>query len=225
MFWYLFLIFIIIGIYGFLNLGQYLDIVEKPVESDLIVCLGGGKKLVRVKKSVALCDSGYSKNNVLIVTGGTPSTQKNQYADKRMAYLSELDSNISVVYNPYTRNTAEDILYIKKYMEEHHYSTVTIVTDQPHSRRVKMLAEMLGMQDKYAVNIVGSDEEWWDREEYYLNNKSRYSAFSELLKIPYNYLLYGILDKFGYLPEIHELEDKFELRKTMHKIIDKHWSH
>ena len=218
------ILLIVFGIYGFLNLGQYLDVVEKPVESDMIVCLGGGKNLILVKKSVVLYDSDYSKNNVLIVTGRTPFTQKNQYADKRMAYLYELDSNISVVYNPYTRNTAEDILYIKKYMQGHRYSTVTIMIDSPHSRRVKIWAGILGLKDKYTVNLVGSDEDWWGREQYYLNDKSRYSAFSELLKIPYNYLLYGILDKFGYLPEIHELEEKFELRKTMHKIIDKHWS-
>ena len=36
------LLFFLFLIYSFLNLGNFLDITQKPTKTDLIVCLGGG---------------------------------------------------------------------------------------------------------------------------------------------------------------------------------------
>lgn len=210
---------ILFGIYGFFNFGNYLDISNKPVKSDLIVCLGGTKDLSRIKKSVALFKYGYSKTNIVLVTGGTNYTKKDHNADKRIAYLNELDNNITAIYNPYTENTAEEILYIKKYMKENKYKTVTIVSDPPYTRRINMLADIFSLNEIGDVNIVSSEPTWWTKERYYLNKYSRSMALSEFVKIPYNYLLYGVLDKFGYLPAIQNFEKKFEIRKTFSDFI------
>ena len=64
-------LFFMLSVVGFLNYGKYLDVTSKPVVSDIIVCLGGGGNLERMKKAVDLYKNGYSQKNILIVTGGT----------------------------------------------------------------------------------------------------------------------------------------------------------
>ncbi len=206
-------------IYGFFNFGNYLDITEKPVKSDLIVCLGGGKDLIRIKRSLKLYRSGYAKKNILLVTGGTKFTEKDPNADDRMAYLGKQEDTISVVYNPYTKNTAEEIQFIDKYMKEHHYRTVLVVTEPPYARRVRMLAEILAPEQNMDITIVSSEPKWWNKKTYYLNRYARYMALSEFVKIPYNYLVYGVLDKFGYLSDVDGLEEEFNIREEFHQFI------
>ena len=38
----------------FLNLGNFLDISQEPRKAELIVCLGGGEKHVRIKKAISI---------------------------------------------------------------------------------------------------------------------------------------------------------------------------
>lgn len=218
---YIFISVLLFGIYLFFNFGKYLDISNKPKKTDLIVCLGGTKDLLRIKKSVALFKYGFSKTNILLVTGGTENTIKDHKADKRIAYLDTLDNNITIIYNPYTKNTAEEILFIKKYMEEHQYKTVTIVSDPPYTRRISMLADIL-LNETCDINIVSSEPAWWTKEKYYLNQHSRSMAFSEFVKIPYNYLLYGVIDRFGYAHIVQNFEKKFEIRKKFSSFIFRH---
>ena len=216
---YVFVLLLVAAIYGFFNFGNYLDATEKPIKSDLIVCLGGGKDLIRIKKSLELHEKGYDKSNVLLVTGGTAFTQKDHNADDRMAYLSKQEENISVIYNPYTKNTAEEMLFIKNYMKAHEYKTVLIVTEPPHARRVRMLADILAPEQKIDMTIVSSEPKWWSKKTYYLNKYAGYMALSEFVKMPYGYLVYGILDKFGYLSKAHEVEEEFKIREKFHQFI------
>lgn len=213
------MLLIVFGTYGFFNFGNYLDVTEKPIKSDLIVCLGGGKDLIRIKKSLELYRLGYAKKNILLVTGGTKNTEKDHNADDRMAYLGKQEDNISVVYNPYTQNTAEEIGFIKNYMKEHNYKTVMIVTEPPYARRIRILADIVDTEQNIDMTIASSEPQWWDNKEFYLNRHAKYMALSEFVKIPYNYLLYGVFDKFGYLPKIHEMEEKFKVREYFHQFI------
>jgi len=43
----------------FFSLGKWIDVTEKPVKADIIVCLGGGTS-ERVQKAVSLYAQGYS---------------------------------------------------------------------------------------------------------------------------------------------------------------------
>ena len=216
---YLFVLLLGLMLYGFFNFGNYLDMTEKPVKSDLIVCLGGGKDLIRIKKSLELYRTGYARKDILLVTGGTEYTIKDSNADDRMAYLNKQKDNISVVYNPYTKNTAEEILFIKNYMKEYDCRTVLVVTDPSHARRIRMLAEILAPKQDMDMVIVNTEPQWWDSKTYYLHSYARYMALSEFIKIPYNYLVYGVLGKLGYLTDIDDLEEKFGIRENFNQFI------
>ena len=64
--------------WGFLNLGKWLDVTQKPVNSDLVVCLGGGT-IDRVKKSIELFEKGYANKFLLLGESwyNQPYIQKN----------------------------------------------------------------------------------------------------------------------------------------------------
>ncbi len=218
---YVSVLLLLISIYGFFSFGNYLDLTQKPVKSDLIVCLGGGKDLIRIKKSLELHEKGYARSNVLLVTGGTAFTQKDHLADGRMAYLDKQEKTTSVIYNPYTKNTAEEIQFLKKYMNQYEYKTALIVSEPPYTRRIRMLVDIFDVEQDHAITIVSSEPSWWHNEKYYLNRHAKYMALSELVKIPYNYILYGILDKFGYLSNMDELEERFKIREYFHAFIKK----
>lgn len=216
---YTFTLLVVMAIYGFLNFGNYLAVTEKPVKADLIVCLGGGKGLIRIKKSLELYRLGYAQKNILLVTGGTKGTVKNHNADDRMAYIDRQEDNISEIYNPYTKNTAEEILFIKEYMKEYNYTTVLVVSEPPYARRIKMLADIFDMDENVDMIIVSSEPKWWNSQTYYLNKYASYMALSEFVKIPYNYLLYGMVDKLGYLSEIQALEERLKIREKFYQFI------
>ncbi len=97
----------------FLNLGNFLDISQEPKKAELIVCLGGGEKNLRIKKALSI----YKEDNLLLITGGTDFTKKDPMKDARISYLEKYP-NIKYEYNPSLVNTADELLYIKKTMKK-----------------------------------------------------------------------------------------------------------
>lgn len=80
-----FILFIIFSIFVFFNLGNFLDATEKPSQSDLLVCLGGGDHMNRTRKSAELIESNLVKSNTIILTSFVKSIvdkQKEIYDDK-----------------------------------------------------------------------------------------------------------------------------------------------
>jgi hypothetical protein len=49
-----------------LNYGRWLDATEKPVKSDIIVCLGGGT-YHRIIRSKELLEAGYANRNSILM--------------------------------------------------------------------------------------------------------------------------------------------------------------
>ena len=93
----------------FLNLGNFLDISQEPRKTELIVCLGGGEKNLRIEKSISI----YQNGNLLLITGGTEFTIKNPMKDDRISYLAKYP-NIKFEYNPSLKNTADELIFIKE---------------------------------------------------------------------------------------------------------------
>lgn len=214
----LFSILIFSAIFLFLNIGNYLDISQKPSKSDLIVCLGGGDNLIRIKKAFYLYEEGYSEKNILLITGGTDFTKVDNTADARIAYLNSKKSTVGIVYNTIPINTAQEIAYIKRYMLEHNFKSVIIVSEPLYSRRINMLSNIFDLKASGIKScIVSSEPSWWDSQLFYENKTARYMAFVEMLKIPYNYLKYAVLDKLGLLPQIEALEDRLKFRELLYK--------
>lgn len=184
-------IFFLILTFTFFNLGKWLDVTEKPVKSDIVVCLGGGT-IDRVKKSIELVKQGYTNEEHFLLVGESWYNQP---------YLKKHYPKMNIVIDESPRNTGEEVRLIKKYMKEHGHKSALIVTDPPHSRRVSILASLISMEDDETMHfrMVGSDVKWWNKEHYYHNNQAIGFVKNECLGIFYTLIVYGFFERIGLL--------------------------
>lgn len=221
-----FLLFSILLIISFFNLGKFLDITSKPIKTDLLVCLGGGNYKTRIEKTLELYNNKYSKSNTIILTGYVNSkreVQKGIIEDKRISVIKRRDiKNLKYVIKKDLKNTAEEVKYIKYYMIKNKIKTVTFISDPPHSRRILFLTKLIRIDgdENFDYHVSGAYLKNWDKDLYYENKFSRIYSFTELFKLIYVVFTYGFLDKFGLL-ETFELTFEQEIKKlkmAIHKI-------
>ena len=184
------IIFISFLIYAFFNLGRFLDVTVSPTKVDLIVCLGGGDHQKRVEKTIELYKDAYLKSDTIIFTGV-----------KEVKNIDNIfDKNINIIINSNLKNTMEEMKYIKNYMLKQNLSSALIVTEAPHSRRIMLFSKIINNNKKeLTINVIASEFKNWDSEFYYKNKESRQYAFSEVIKIAYNFFVYGVLEKVGLI--------------------------
>lgn len=197
------IIFLITAVVLFFELGNIFDITTPPKKADIIVCLGGGD-IQRLQKAQELYHAGFSKQKRLIYTGSNifyHDMSDNEHAKKyyKKAYFLAHGIPRSSLVHIWAHNTMTEIRRVKKYMLDHHYKSVIFVTDPPHSRRIDILLHHICNYDKMKIQtiIVGSDAWWWDKEKYFLSKNASIYIFLEMIKIVYNYILYGVIERFG----------------------------
>jgi len=222
---YLIIIFLI-----FFNLGNIFDRTDKPRKVDIIVYLGGGS-VERIEKTLELYNKGYSTTNKVIFTGYRlyRSSKKNYTLHNKKEFFINhgiLINNI-IHANKNTGNTVREVRFVKKYMLEQHLHSVMFVTDPPHSLRVKMLAEEIAdfSGNNLEYFVIGTDVQWWDKSTYYLQKNALLFVASEMIKLPYNYITYGILEKYGWLEFVKEhFQGVFhKLKIAINNLINKQW--
>ncbi len=188
----------------FLYLGYFVDGTQKPKPSDIIVSLGGGDGS-RIKKALALYKQGYSTSGKFIYTG---------YEIVNPALVSRFNKRQFLIQNGIAKNkivtiaddlifnTAEELYFLKSYMQKYNYKSVLIVSSPIHTTRIKILAKYLANFDdsgiKYTVTSFTQDD--WDPSSYYQDPWSRKSVFMEFQKLIYNLLKYSplLIDKTSY---------------------------
>jgi uncharacterized SAM-binding protein YcdF (DUF218 family) len=195
-------------VYIFFNLGNILDISEEPKKSDLIISLGGGD-LNRIKKSFELYQSGYSIKKIIILTGDerSPKDKDKNSDDKRIKYLKENHLNTdNIIHEETVKNTIEEIHYIKEYMIKKQYISAIIVSDPPHTKRIRYLLNKIhkSNDDNLSFTLVKSDVLWWNKEIYYKNKKAQMFALSEYFKLIYSYFIYEIAEPLGFVTLLNE---------------------
>ena len=184
--------------YSILNLGRFLDVAQEPEPSDVVACLSGCDKY-RMAKMVELYRQGYVKRSIIILTSPEPldeTTQSNAYCKKHTAQLQkEHIADKVIVCSKQISNTMQELLAVKEYLLAHHLKSALIVTDPPITRRASFLADKIADfgKSELKVNVVGSNAPWWDREHYYSNKTANAEVILEVVKLPYNYIKYGIL--------------------------------
>ena len=178
-----FILFILLP-FLLLNYGRWIDATEKPVKSDIIVCLGGGTYL-RLIKSKELLDEGFSNRNIVLLLGEAGYNER--YAEKNFPDLPR-------VVEERPKNTIEEIRFIKQYMKKHQYKSALIVTDPTHSRRVRLLCSLIPSGDvTQKFHIISSGVKWWNAECYWCNKRSRELVESETIRILYTLIFSGYL--------------------------------
>ncbi len=191
-------VFIIVGIYVFLNLGKFVDQTQPPMQSDIIVALGGDYSGCRLKKALELYKEGYSASKKFIYTSRDSVSKSLDSSGSRRIYLLKHGikaENIINVDRSMISNTMEEVLFLKKYMLYHHYKSLLIVSHPQHSRRIKALARYIAHYPKYGLQlrVVSCEPGWWNANEYYKNKIALAVTLKEIEKLVYNLMKYSPL--------------------------------
>jgi uncharacterized SAM-binding protein YcdF (DUF218 family) len=197
------IIFISFLIYSFFNLGKFLDVAQEPSKTDLLVCLGGGIYETRIKKTIEIYNQNYLKTNDIILTGYVNNpleVKKRIIEDKRITYIKKYISNdLNIIFEKDLKNTVEEVRFIKNYMKENNLKSVTFISDPAHSRRISLFFKYLtkGDEKSYFYQVVAAEDKKWNKNTYYENKYSLNYALTELAKLFYGFLKYGLLEKIG----------------------------
>ena len=173
-----FIVLLSLLIFVFLNMGKWIDVTEEPVKSDIIVCLGGGT-IERVKKSIELLKGGYAEKQAFLLLGESWYNQP---------YIKKNHPDMNIMIDESPQNTKEEVLFIKEYMKKHKYKSALIVTDPPHSGRVKLLTSLISVEgdENMTFHLIASEVKWWDAEEYYKSKRARGFVMHEVMGMGYH---------------------------------------
>jgi len=189
-------------IYFFFNLGNFLDVTKEPTNTDLLVCLGGGRYETRIEKTIEIYKQDYLKSNNIILTGyvnNPHEVKKRIIEDKRITYIKNSKlKDINIIFEKDLKNTVEEIRFVKNYMEKNNLKNVTFISDPAHSRRISLFFEYLVLDDdNMTYQIVGAEDKKWNKKYYYKNKYSLNYSLTEVAKIFYGFIKYGLLEKIG----------------------------
>ena len=196
------LIFFGFLIYSFFNLGKFLDVTQEPSKTELLVCLGGGIYKTRIEKTLELYKKGFLTTNNIILTGyvnNPHEVKKKILEDKRITYIKENTvNNLNIIFEKDLKNTVEEVRFVKNFMKENNIKNVTFISDPAHSRRISLFFEYLtGINGDFKYKVVGTEDKNWDKKNYYENKYSLNYALTEVAKLIYGFIKYGILEKLG----------------------------
>ena len=186
----------IFGLYIFLNLGKFVDVSKKPVQSDIIVALGGDFSGCRLKEALKLYKQGYSRSGKILYTSRDSVSRSLDKSGSRKQYLLNhgvAEKDIVHIRRELVFNTMEEVLFIKQYMLFHHYRSVLIVSHPQHSRRIQVFAEYIAQYKKAGLTlyITACHSSWWDARNYYKNKIALKVTLLEVEKLVYNILKYN----------------------------------
>lgn len=169
--------------------GCFFDQTSLPKRSDVIVSLAGGKEDQRLNKAKLLLEQNLSASQIMIHTGNTIRTFVNQNGT-----VSELK-----VIKFHTKNTQAEVRFIKNYMLENNLSSVMVVSDPPHSRRILFFANTVYdfPSSGLSIIVVSSDAPWWNPSTYSTDSTALEFVWMESIK----YLYYNTAYYLGFLEE------------------------
>jgi uncharacterized SAM-binding protein YcdF (DUF218 family) len=189
---FIFIIFILLS-----KLGYFLDLTkENTSEANILVSLGGDNGN-RIKKTLELYKNNYISSKKIVITGidNFDSDMKIYELEWRTSYLVKKGLKIeNIIFNAKAQNTLEEILFIRDYMKNNEYNNLIIVSDPPHSRRIDFFANTIYKYKENGINlsIVASNNNWWNKESYYLNPEAIIFSLNEIIKLTYYYINYKL---------------------------------
>jgi hypothetical protein len=187
-------------IYGvFYGVEVYLGrIVDKSMvarQADIIVSLGGDATC-RIKKSLELYDSGYSRMDPFIFTGHQKQPSKRYRPGNKWELLDDALSKEQMFHINASKgegaNTMEELLIVKALMLRHDLKSVIVVSHPFHTGRIRLLAERIAGYSEAGLELipVSCEPSWW-RRDYPQNGASRRMSMLEIVKMFYNQLKYS----------------------------------
>ena len=190
---------------GVVLLGVFMNASQKPQPSDLIVSLGGGDGS-RIRHALKLYHSGYSTKGIFLYTGReivNPALKPPLRFEKRVFLQTHGIPAEKIIYVPrgVIVNTAEELFFLKDFMQKHGYKSALIVSSPYHTRRIRALADYIVGFEKAGLRLsVTGYKPAIDPLFYLFHEETRNRVWLEFEKMLYNLLKYSPLtiDKTAY---------------------------
>ena len=79
-------------------------------------------------------------------------------------------------------------------MIDNKLSSVAIISDAPHSKRINFFANTIANYKKNNIElrILSSENSWWDKSSYFRNPEAIIFAINEVIKLTYYYINYKL---------------------------------
>jgi uncharacterized SAM-binding protein YcdF (DUF218 family) len=175
----------IIGVLGILFLlsfifrgaGNFLVIDEKPIKSDVIIVLSGGR-IDRLEKGVELYKKGFAPY-LMISNGNEESLFK---AAMNMGVPSR-----SIILENHARSTTDNALFTIKLMEKHNLNSAIVVSSDYHMRRVKTNYHKANKGVGFNFIYCSSQNASFNPAYWWKGKGNLFNTLSEYMKILGNY--------------------------------------
>ena len=167
--------------YGFfLNIGQWLTPAEIPGKADVVICLSGGLDDSRIDKAISLLADGLASKIVV--------TTEESYQE---LLRKKVDPGKISKANWSAKSTYEEGLLVKGLLGGNIKSAM-VVTDPFHLYRARWTFRHIFSHESIIFSFISSDAPslqgfWWS------NPNSRLFVLSELPKVVYYWIWYGLL--------------------------------
>ena len=118
-----------------------------------------GKKIfmqggVCYNKAIPVAMAALTGKNIIFT--GVPALDKYVYKN--------FDSKTNIIINSKLKNTMEEVISTKEFIKQNNISSVTFITEAPHSKRIELFWENFGEKlPNVKFSVVGSELKDWDK--------------------------------------------------------------
>jgi uncharacterized SAM-binding protein YcdF (DUF218 family) len=171
------------------GMAQFLIVQDNPKKSDAVLVLGGEHDNERTKRASQLFHAGYAA--YYVVSDGGYNYKEEKITDKMVsaAQLYHVPRSVIVIEDK-ALSTYENAVYTRQLMEEKHWKSAIVVTNNWHTRRAKMTFDKVyqnsGITLSYASTNDITLEDWWS------DPVKREHVLTEWLKIIFYKVRYWI---------------------------------
>ena len=168
----------------FIAAGRYL-IYSDPTEPVDVIAVLSGNDESRIREAAYLYKNGISYNIILSKTSQTFGDYDLPYTMLQQEMLENLDIPAGAIYisEVTAKNTGQEASGIKKRMYDLGYTSVMVVTDAWHTRRVKMIFEDSFKNTPFKVLIHPSPDSGYNKYLWLLTADGWKNTVSEYVRI------------------------------------------
>lgn len=168
----------------FIAAGRFLTYSDKPEPVDVIAVLSGNDDS-RIREAASLYHKGIAYNIILSKTSQTFGEYELPYTMLQKEMLDDLDIPDGAVYisEVTAKNTGQEASGIKKRMYDLGFSSVMVVTDAWHTRRVRMIFADSFKNTGFRVIIHPAENSGYNKYFWWLSAEGWRNTVSEYIRI------------------------------------------
>ena len=166
------------------GLGAFLATELPPARTIYdVVCIAGGDSGPRAEHAFALCRAGRARQ--ILFLSRTPGLYASipPYTAWDSASIRGAGVDVAdVIFDSLTRNTREEVLRIRVLCEKHHWRSIGIISDPPHSRRLARLCSDLLSSSGLDWRLDPARLPFWRTEKWWCDRVGLEYGIREALK-------------------------------------------